>query len=268
MKKFKKDNLRELACERLKELTEVETQCNEILATSPPGHVRIQRSGKGYQYYLRTNPKDTEGIYIKKKDQSIIHPILQRDYLSSILSEINAEKTALQKFISKYNSQKLIDIYESLPCQKKLYISPLIESDDEYASKWAEYRYTKMDFKDSQTLYTSNGLKVRSKSEVMIAEALTRHSIPFRYEFPLNLKGLGTVHPDFYCLNVRLRQEIPWEHFGMMNDTNYANKSTYKIEKYELNGFMPGINFIFTMETSEHPLDARLIERNIEKYLL
>lgn len=75
------------------------------------------------------------------------------------------------------------------------------------------------------------------------------------------------LHPDFYCLNLRTRQEFAWEHFGMMDDPEYAARATEKIGLYAENGFFPGKNLIITMETSAKPLSSKLLKSVIQTYL-
>ncbi len=92
---------------------------------------------------------------------------------------------------------------------------------------------------------TSFGLKVRSKSEVFIAEKLFEKKIEFKYEIPLSAGG-KTYYPDFtlYVGN----NEIYWEHFGMMSDETYAEKTEIKIKWYKKN--FPN-KLIWTEESSQ-----------------
>ena len=57
-------------------------------------------------------------------------------------------------------------------------------------------------------LITEKGEYVRSKSEKIIADTLTKNNINYVYELPLRLKGYGTVKPDFTVLNKRTRHEL------------------------------------------------------------
>ena len=61
-----------------------------------------------------------------------------------------------------------------------------------------------------QEIFTERGEQVRSKSEKIIADSLYRNGIPYRYEHPVYLRGMGVVHPDFICLHVKKRKEILW----------------------------------------------------------
>ena len=114
---------------------------------------------------------------------------------------------------------------------------------------------------------------MRSKSEVIIADALLRSGVPYCYEVPLKLKRIGesgnvTFHPDFLCLNVRTRREFYWEHFGMMDDADYKDNAVGKLNLYAENGFLPGRNLIITMESGVESLDTRVVEKMIKEFLL
>ena len=62
-------------------------------------------------------------------------------------------------------------------------------------------------------------------------------------------------------------KKFAWEHFGMMDDPDYAARATEKLELYAENGFFPGKNLIITMETSAKPLSSKLLKSLIKTYL-
>lgn len=84
----------------------------------------------------------------------------------------------------------------------------------------------------SPQVMTSFGLKVRSKSEVFIAEKLYENKIEFKYETPLTADG-KTYYPDFTIYFGK--NAIYWEHFGMLSDETYAQKTDLKIKWYQKN---------------------------------
>ena len=110
--------------------------------------------------------------------------------------------------------------------------------------------------------YTRKGLRVRSKSEVIIADILDELYVPFLYEKPLKLKT-GIVHPDFTLLNIKERREVYWEHFGMMDDIEYRNNAMMKIRNYEASGLYQYDSVIWTFETGSYPLNTKDIRRLI-----
>lgn len=111
------------------------------------------------------------------------------------------------------------------------------------------------------------GERVRSKSELIIADILSKEGVPYRYEYPLYLRGMGRIYPDFTVLNITKREEVFWEHFGMMDDPVYAEGAIKKIATYEQNGIFPGENLILTYEARKNPINQKLVRSLIEHYL-
>lgn len=68
-------------------------------------------------------------------------------------------------------------------------ITPLTLSDDQYITQWKSVTWQGLPFTPDAPVYTTTqGERVRSKSEVLIANALAQHGIPYRYESPLTLQ--------------------------------------------------------------------------------
>ena len=147
-------------------------------------------------------------------------------------------------------------------------ISPVVPDTEAFVQEWLSEQYEKKGFhNDDVEYYTRSGIRVRSKTELIIAEMLEARDIPFYYEKPLYLRGLGTIHPDFTVLNKRTREVYYWEHQGMMDDEAYIDKALNKINYYMLNGHFPGIDLILTHETSLKPIKTQILEAVIAVYL-
>ena len=146
-------------------------------------------------------------------------------------------------------------------------INPICQTDEQYIKEWEAVIYQGKEFYENvPEYYTEKGERVRSKSEIIIADLLNRHGIPYRYEYPLYLDGWGKVYPDFTLLDVRKRKEIYWEHFGMMDDSEYAEKAIQKMTFYEQNNIFTGDKLIVTFETQNHPLNSKQIVELVQHY--
>lgn len=239
----------------------------KALTIAPEGKLRILKNGKIIQYYKKNSSVSTS-IYLKRKEDSLASALAQKAYDAKIVNELKAEIKIMSRFLCKYRPERIDEIYQSLNGHRKRLIHPARLLDEEYIKRWMSVEYEKASSLEHVPEYFSaRGERVRSKSEVMIADALSRYNIPYRYEYPINIPGIGRVHPDFTCLNLRKRKEYIWEHNGMMSDSNYSDYAVNKIEKYMLAGYFPGENFILSFETSSHPLTSRMIECNIREYL-
>ena len=118
---------------------------------------------------------------------------------------------------------------------------------------------------------TSRGLAVRSKSELLIAEAFESMDVPFRYEQPLQLNG-KTYFPDFTISDEITGRTVYWEHLGMLDDENYAKSWNKKLSWYRSNGILPyeenesGDAVLVTTEDSpQSGLDMAEVRRLIEE---
>ena len=99
-----------------------------------------------------------------------------------------------------------------------------------------------------------------------MSEILKELKIPFLYEAPLKLKGVGTVYPDFKLLNVKERKTIYLEHFGMMDNPEYLDGFFKKQSSYVSNGIVPVRDIIFTFESSKNPLDITAVRKLLKEY--
>ena len=152
---------------------------------------------------------------------------------------------------------------------KRILVERPVPTMEEYIINWKKQEYEQMGFKEnSPEFYTSRGLRVRSKSEVIIANMLDEKGIPYLYEKPIRLKGMGIVHPDFTVLNIRTGEEYIWEHLGMMDDPEYRARAFEKIKAYEKDNYIIGDKLLISYETGKCPLNIRRIEKLIYATLM
>lgn len=240
----------------------------KALAKAPEGWLRVRKYGKGYQYFHITESKDTCGTYIKSNNQKLAVALSQKAYDKKFVAEAQKELGILDEYLRRTESTAIEKIYDDMHPGKRLLINPVFEDRDTFVRNWEGVVYPPGYFAEGDAEhYTAKNERVRSKTEVNIANMLNLYGIPYRYEFPLVMDSIE-FRPDFLCLNVRTRKEYVWEHFGMMELEDYARKNVDKISRYMLNGYIPGENFIMTFETTKKPLNSEVIKAMIENYLI
>lgn len=260
--------LKKLLDARESYLLKLKKEKEAALKNVPEGFLRICNRGSKTYYYHRTNPKDSNGSYLSKDDVQLVHQLAQKNYDTKVLHSINQELDAIKSYHSLSPKTNVEEIYEALNHKRQNLIIPVSEPEDQYIQNWTSVEYQGKHFDEHiPELYTAKGERVRSKSEIIIADLLHRESIPYRYEYPLYLPGMGTIYPDFTALHVKLRKEIYWEHLGMMDDPVYVEKALQKIAAYEQNGIFPGENLILTYETKQTPINQKLVLLMIRHYL-
>ena len=257
--------------ERKKNLLSVSGRLRKRIRNAPEGSLRISSTNKKrnrIQYYHRISESDRLGTYLPKSRRETAIRLAQKSYDQITLAAIQKEITAIDLYLRALPEIIPENVFYSLSESRKELVTSVFETDEMYLEHWEKKEYEGKEFSpDMPELYTDRGERVRSKSEVIIANVLNRYKIPYRYECPLLLRGLGTIYPDFTILNIKRRKEIYWEHQGMMDDPEYANKAISKETYYIKNGIFPGERLIITSETRSHPLNVREIELRIEHML-
>ena len=262
---------------RIFELSNLLAIKQKALKAAPEGNLRISKSNGAVQYYHKSTSEKSGGHYILAKNKKLAQQLAQKEYDKKVLEAANRELKLLNHTLRQYEQLQIRSkiaekIFSRFTKMRQKLIKPVRLADETFAAHWLGFSYEKKSFAEDSTKYTTaRGDLVRSKSENIIADTLYRMSIPYRYEFPLELKTEDgrriKLHPDFCCLNLRARKEFYWEHFGMMDNTDYVEQTVGKLSLYAHNGFYIGKNLIITTETSKQPLSTKLVEKIIKEFL-
>lgn len=195
--------------------------------------------------------------------------LAQRDYDFNYLKIAKEEIKAIEKYLSYDYQAKLEACYSDSHEARKVLINPFEITDEDFVKSWINIPYIPKGFNDNDSTdyYTEKSERVRSKSEVIIANTLNLLNIPYKYECPLQLDQT-TIYPDFTILNVNKRKVIYLEHFGLMGDPDYVSNMMLKISTYERNGIFVGDTLICTFESSRKPLSNGILKRKLEQLVL
>lgn len=118
-------------------------------------------------------------------------------------------------------------------------------------------------YEDRLVHRTARGELVRSKSEVIIANALYYHHLEYVYEPELILEGI-VKRPDFKVVDDDTGEVWYWEHCGLMDDPRYKKRWNDKKAFYLKHGIEEGKNLIVTFDENG-ALDSQKVEQIIEE---
>ena len=120
---------------------------------------------------------------------------------------------------------------------------------------------------------TARGEMVRSKSEVIIANALASKRVDYAYERPLTIDGT-TKYPDFTIEDMESGQTFYWEHCGMLHVPSYRRRWEEKVDWYERHGIRTQEDgggaegtLIVTRDEANGSIDSARIAKLITKVL-
>lgn len=266
--------------ERKKLLIKLKEEKETSLKDSPEGSLKIRMNrGKVRYFHFMGNSSDVKNDsrisktgagerYLSLKEKDFISALAQKAYDTKILNCIEQELKAIERYLNTCPKVMPEDWYKELHSERQKMIVPIAPDWERLRADWLSLQYEGKGFDERiPEIYTDKGERVRSKSELLIANELYRADVAYRYEYPVYIKVFGTIYPDFMILSKKKQKEICWEHFGRMDDPEYAQKAIQKIAAYEENGYVIGENLVVTFETKQTILTTRKIQTVIERYL-
>ena len=251
----------------LKSETRKLKEINAFMKRSPGGNLKIHiKNGQKY-YSLSDGRHET---YLSKKKSDVVYLIAQRNYYEKVKKILENNIKELTRFTERYVHQAEQVVYAGLSGDRRELVKPYDPDTLKMIERIQSERFEIVPYSDGCRYETDKGEKVRSKSEVIIANLLNGYSdiLRYQYEKPLYLENDGTevvVHPDFTVYNMITGKIIYWEHAGMIDDTEYASDFVRKYNLYLANGFIPCDNLMITFECQEKPLDIGNVKRIINK---
>lgn len=231
-------------------------------------HVQSNLSrGRNQFYYI--DKKSHKKEFIRVKDIKSFSKYIQRDYdiaVNKKLLQIQKKLMRIEKDIQYIDLALVKEIYETQTPSKKPYITPIIESDEAFISRWyEENKGAQNSFPIEGNIYTERGEHVRSKSEKILADLFQKYDIPYVYEPKIKLSNGHMACPDFALLNIKTRQTIYWEHLGLINQEEYALRNMEKLHEYEESNLILGESLLISMESTKKGLNTKTVEKQIQK---
>ena len=246
----------DLLLARKNALFDMISRINSTLAGLPVGKLRIKGGERPYYYHVTPNGP-AGGDYIKTSNRELAGQLAQHDYLMRVLRAAESELDALSRFEKRHLPVQPEAVYETLTPYRQALVDPINLPDSEYVRRWASESYEGKSFTpDDPAFYSPRNERMRSKSEILIANTLTDLGVPYRYEAPLSLKNGKNIYPDFTILRVRSRKVCYFEHCGRMDDSDYLHRFRRREQQYIANGLIPGRDVFMSFESATDPLNT------------
>lgn len=254
--------------ERITYLEEQKEELEKELSKMPEGSLLVAPGStkNSFRYYLRMSSKDKMGVYLDRSKFADKMKYAKKKYLKELAKNIDGEIGKLEKVKRLHISDSVMDTYLEMNLGIKKLIKPINVDDDTYARLWKSVTYKGLGFdeNDTSSFYSDRGERMRSKSEVLIANALNRMKIPYNYEQPIARKNGELLYPDFAILDVKRRRTVYLEHLGKMDDMSYVSRNIWKLNEYKKIDIYLGVNLFLTYENSSNALGTDEIYKIIQ----
>ena len=113
-------------------LNELIAKLEKSLESAPSGNLRVSKSGKSFQYYLRENPKNKNGTYIPKAKIEIAKALAQRDYEKKALAYAKAELVNVTTYLAYMKVNNLISVLDSFGEGRQRLITPIYRMETDF----------------------------------------------------------------------------------------------------------------------------------------
>lgn len=209
-----------------------------------------------FRYYLREKSSDKMGIYLKAGQEKTKKKYATKKYYKELLKRIENEIKKLRKAQSDFVKDSVISTYRNISPAVIRLINPINIDNETFVKMWEEEIYEGLEFdkNDTSSFYSDRNERMRSKSELLIANTLNSRNIPYKYECPQSLANGQKIYPDFTILDVKNRKVKYWEHLGRMGDMSYISKNLWKLEEYKKLNIRMGINLFITYENGTNAI--------------
>ena len=248
-------------------LEDVIHQLEYNLSRYPAGTIQFAHDydyENNVRFFRHLNGKD---IYLSEKtNKALIKALLQKRYETKALKKYSKEL----KLINHLMDFKK-DIPELIPDNLNGYVRKIELPKNEILRSFDNNSHGSSSNRTGQyRVTTKEGVLVKSKAEQIIADELFDSKIPFKYELGLNCRDNSYRSPDFTIMNPSTGKVFYWEHFGMMDRSDYVRDKVDKMNSYSLTGIIPGDNLILTI-ADDRKLEVRgftnQVRRIIDKVL-
>lgn len=244
------------------------------LVMLPKGGITVSRLRKGYSRRISYTDPITKKYHrrkAKRKEVKLVSDLAYRRYLNKLIKEDGIELKAIKDYKKKHIPEPHGIIKTNCPEEYHRLISDRTVPSDNNLKRYQDMLDNKYirSTRNLQKLIisTMSGIKVRSKSECIIADLLTREGLAFVYEPILIIDGQEYT-PDFIIIDTMTGRAFMWEHLGLLDKQDYLEKSLMKIADFNKDGWHIGVNLILTGETRGNPFNAQKAKAALDRILL
>ena len=221
-------------------------------------------------YYTKQNMKPK---YLGNEKSDIVWKVKRARNIAYAKTAVESDIALLEKLVNGFKFTGFEDITLALPKTYRLRKIDYHDDLPQIARNWIKRKEAEKagygPWHPEGLIHTvSNGIKVRTKSEMAIAEILLRNRIPFVYELPHRLHNGKIVHTDFTILStIDYKTEILIEHEGSMDDSVYRQKHAWRVENYYMTGYVPNVDLFFTFDGANGSVDGTAVQRIVDGWL-
>ena len=237
--------------------------------------LRRTKPGKGKYYYYSVKRQGSKFYdYLGLPNNRIVKRVREVRYLEEAIRRIERDLALMKALVDGFLPYDPSHISESLPATYRFNVPPVSRLYETEGKKWLAKRLE--DQKDFPENYpekkkhkTSDGIWVKSVSEVVLYEMVKAAGLALIYELPLPMKDYGPpLYPDATVLSpIDMKKEIIIEYVGRLDLLDYTGNFAQKVSRYLDSGYKPGVDLFFVYSDDDGNIDSVQISKVIADIL-
>lgn len=232
--------------------------------------IRSSKRPNGREYYYARWKGAKQYKYVGTRSHPDVKRICDAHFLKEAIKRIDNNIKMIEKFMEGYLE---VDPYSINAALRKLFRRSIAPASQAYQVEGAKWKKEKLAFQatfpenypEHKTEQTSDGVWVKTVSEVVLYERFKAAGFVQIYELPLVLNDYGpAIYPDFSILSpVDMKTVIYVEYVGRLDLQKYRDDFARKVDRYISNGYIPGVNVFFIYGNKEGHIDSLQINKVI-----
>lgn len=236
---------------------------DSLLRRTKPGN------GKYFYYSVKHNGSRTYN-YLGSSDHHIVKKVREARFLKEAIRRINCDLDLLKALAYGFLPFDPSHVTESLPEAYRCEIPTSSKLYETEGKKWLAKRLEDQkgfpeNYPEKKKHRTSDGIWVKTVSEVVLYEMVKSAGLTLIYELPLPMKDYGPpLYPDVTVLSpIDMKTEIIIEYVGRLDLREYREDFARRIDRYIRSGYKIGVNLFFVFSNIEGHIDSIQIKKVI-----
>lgn len=223
---------------------------------------------KYYFFVKRRNSKIYK--YLGNADHSEVKRVREARFLEEAIRRIDRDISLMKSLAEGFLPYDPSSVSAYLPAVYRCEVTPVSELYEREGARWKaaqlvhQSRYPE-NYPQNKTHRTSDGVMVKTISEVALYEMFKAAGLAQVYELPLVPKDYGpALYPDFTILSpIDMKTEIIVEYVGRMDLEDYRGRFAKKVGRYIRSGYIPGVNLFFIFGDEKGNIDTTQVTKVI-----
>lgn len=247
----------------------------ELLQDYKHSFLRRAKPGKGKYYYYSVKRSGSKTYdYLGASGHRIVKQVKEVRFLEEAIRRINRDLDLMKALADGFLPFDPSHVNESLPAVYRCDVPPSSKLYEIEAGKWLSRRLEDQkhfpeNYPEKKNHRTSDGIWVKTVSEVTLYEMVKSAGLALIYELPLPMKDYGPpLYPDVTVLSpIDMKTEILIEYVGRLDLREYREEFARRIDRYIKSGYKIGVNLFFVFSDNEGHIDSMQIKKVIADIL-